>query len=72
MKWGEREYDLWREMCYPSNFTFINEDAEGFSTDFTDQIGGLLMGVVERGESWAKTSAEFSPIADGTIQPFLG
>ena len=71
MKWGEREYDLWREMCDPSNFTFINEDAEGFSTDFTDQIGGLLMGVVERGESWAKTSAEFSPIADGTIQPFL-
>lgn len=37
MKWGEREYDLWREMCDPSNFTFINEDAEGFSTDFTDQ-----------------------------------
>lgn len=70
IKWGEREYDLWREMCDPANFTFIDEDAEGFSTDFTDQIGQLLMGVVERNESWAQTSAEFSPIADGIISQY--
>ncbi len=68
--WGEHEYDLWREMCDPANFTFIMEDAEGFSVDFTDKIGQLLMGVVERSESWAKTSAEFSPIADGVISEF--
>lgn len=68
--WGEREYDLWREMCDPSNFEFINEDAEGFSLDFTDQIGNLLMGVVERSESWTQTSTEFSPIADAVISQF--
>lgn len=68
--WGEREYDLWREMCDPANFAFINEDAEGFSLDFTDQIGNLLMGVVERSESWTQTSTEFSPIADGVISQF--
>ncbi len=70
MKWGEHEYDLWREMCDPSNFSFIMEDAEGFSVDFTDKIGQLLMGVVERSESWAKTSAEFSPVADATISEY--
>ena len=70
MTWGEHEYDLWREMCDPANFSFIMEDAEGFSVDFTDKIGQLLMGVVERSESWAKTSAEFSPIADGVISEF--
>ncbi|MDY4587614.1 MAG: extracellular solute-binding protein [Oscillospiraceae bacterium] len=68
--WGEHEYDLWREMCDPANFSFIMENAEGFSLDFTDQIGQLLMGVVERGESWAKTSAEFSPIVDATISEY--
>ena len=57
-------------MCDPANFAFINEDAEGFSLDFTDQIGKLLMGVVERSESWTQTSAEFSPIADGVISQF--
>lgn len=67
MKWGEREYDLWREMCDPANFTFVYENSEGFTQDFTNQIGNLLMGVVERNESWAQTSAEFSPIADGVI-----
>ena len=71
MKWGEREYDLWREMCDPNNFAFIDEDAYGFNSEFKDDIGVLLMGVVERGESWSKTSAEFSPVADGVIAPYM-
>lgn len=71
MKWGEREYDLWREMCDPTNFAFIDEDAYGFNSEFKDDIGVLLMGVVERGESWSKTSAEFSPVADGVIAPYM-
>ncbi|MGN0649944.1 MAG: ABC transporter substrate-binding protein [Oscillospiraceae bacterium] len=71
MKWGEREYDLWREMCDPTKFAFVNEDAQGFSTQFTAEIGQLLMGVVERGESWSQTSKEFSPMADAVIAPFL-
>lgn len=71
MKWGEREYDLWREMCDPTKFTFVSEDAYGFNNDFYAEIGTLLMGVVERGESWTQTSAEFSPVADGVIAPFL-
>lgn len=70
MTWGEHEYDLWREMCDPTKFTFIQEDAEGFSVDFTDKIGQLLMGVVERSESWAQTSAEFSPVVDGVIAEY--
>lgn len=71
MKWGEREYDLWREMCDPANFNMVMEDAQGFSVQFTDEIGKLLMGVVERNESWAQTSAEFNPLAEATIAPFL-
>ncbi len=71
MKWGEREYDLWREMCDPTNFAFVDEDAYGFNSEFKDDIGVLLMGVVERGESWSKTSAEFSPVADGVIAPYM-
>ena len=71
MKWGEREYDLWREMCDPNNFAFTDEDAYGFNSEFKDDIGKLLMGVVERGESWSKTSAEFSPVADGVIAPYI-
>ena len=71
MKWGEHEYDLWREMCDPTKFTFVYEDAYGFNNEFYSDIGVLLMGVVERGESWAQTSAEFSPVADGVIAPFI-
>ena len=71
MKWGEREYDLWREMCDPTKFTMVYEDAYGFNNEFYTDIGTLLMGVVERGESWSQTSAEFSPVADGVIAPFL-
>lgn len=67
IKWGEREYDLWREMCDPKNFTFVYDDVEGFSLDFTDRVGTLLMSVVEGGESWAKTSAEFAAVAQSVI-----
>lgn len=62
--WGEQEYDLWREMCNPSNFSFISEDAYGFTTDFQNQLATVVMDVVENGASWTQTSAEFSPVAD--------
>ena len=65
--WGEREYDLWREMCDSPKFTYVSEKVEGFSTKLTDDVGTLLMGVVERGESWTKTCEEFMPVMDAAI-----
>ena len=68
--WGEREYDLWREMCDPANFTFINEDAYGFTLDFQSQLATVVMDVVENGASWTQTSAEFSPVVDAIISEY--
>lgn len=65
--WGEREYDLWREMCESPKFTYVSEKVEGFSTKLTDEVGALLMGVVEQGESWTKTCEEFMPVMDAAI-----
>ena len=68
--WGEQEYDLWREMCDPANFSFINEDAYGFTADFNTQLATVVMDVVENGASWTQTSAEFSPVVDATISEY--
>lgn len=68
--WGEQEYDLWREMCDPANFKFINEDAYGFTLDFQSQLATVVMDVVENGASWSQTSAEFSPVADAIIAEY--
>lgn len=67
MTWGEREYDLWREMCDSPKFSYVSEKVEGFSTKLTDEVGALLMGVVEQGESWTKTCEEFVPVMDAAI-----
>ncbi len=67
MTWGEREYDLWRDMCKSDNFKYVSEKVEGFSTKLTDEVGTLLMNVVEQGESWTKTCEEFVPIIDAAI-----
>ncbi len=68
--WGEREYDLWREMCDPANFTFVTEDAFGFNSAFWTQYATMLTSVVYDGESWTQKSAEFSPIIDSTIDEY--
>lgn len=68
--WGEQEYDLWREMCDPANFTFISEDAYGFNADFKNQLSTVVMDVVENGASWTQTSTEFKPIADGIVAEY--
>ena len=68
--WGEQEYDLWREMCDPANFSFITEDAYGFNSDFQSQLATVVMDVVENGSSWTQTSAEFSPIIDAIVAEY--
>lgn len=68
--WGEQEYDLWREMCDPANFSFINEDAYGFTLDFQKELATVVMDVVENGASWTQTSAEFAPTADAIIAEY--
>ena len=68
--WGEQEYDLWREMCDPANFSFITEDAYGFNSDFQSQLATVVMDVVENGSSWTQTSAEFSPIVDAIVAEY--
>lgn len=67
MTWGEREYDLWREMCDSPKFSYVSETVEGFSTKLTDEVGKLLMDVVEQGESWTKTCEEFMPTMNAAI-----
>ena len=68
--WGEQEYDLWREMCDPANFSFVTEDAYGFNSDFQSQLATVVMDVVENGSSWTQTSAEFSPIIDAIVAEY--
>ncbi len=68
--WGEQEYDLWREMCDQSNFTFINEDAYGFSSDFQSQLATVVMDVVENGASWTQTSTGFTPVVDAIVAEY--
>ena len=70
IKWGEQEYDLWREMCDPSKFTFVMENAWGFSSDFESQYIDVLNSVTLDGESWTKQSEEFSPIVDTIIAEY--
>ena len=66
----DREYDLWREMCDPANFSFVTEDAYGFNSDFQSQLATVVMDVVENGSSWTQTSAEFSPIIDAIVAEY--
>lgn len=68
--WGEQEYDLWREMCDPSKFTSVMENAWGFSSDFESQYIDVLNSVTLDGESWTKRSEEFSPIVDSVIADY--
>lgn len=70
IKWGQQEYDLWREMCDPSKFTFVMENAWGFSSDFESQYIDVLNSVTLDGESWTKQSEEFSPIVDTIIAEY--
>ena len=68
--WGEQEYDLWREMCDPANFSFINEDAYGFTSDLQSQLATVVIDVVVNGSSWTQTSAELSPVVDSVISEY--
>ena len=68
--WGEQEYDLWREMCDPANFTFVMEDVRGFNSNFWQQYGQLLCDVLYNGDSWTQRSEEFAPIVEATIEEY--
>lgn len=68
--WGETEYDMWREMCDPTKFAFVTEDALGFNTDFWNQYAEVLVGVAFDGESWSQRSSEFAPIVEATVNDY--
>ena len=68
--WGEQEYDLWKAMSDPANFTFVNEDAFGFSSEFQSELAAVVMDVVEDGASWTQKSAQFSPVVDAMISQY--
>ncbi len=70
MTWGEQEYDLWREMCDPANFTFVMEDVRGFNSNFWQQYGQLLCDVLYNGDSWTQRSEEFAPVVEATIEEY--
>lgn len=68
--WGEQEYDLWREMCDPTKFSFVYEDAYGFTSDLQSDLATVVMDVVENGASWTQTSTEISPVVDSVISEY--
>ena len=70
IKWGEQEYDMWREMCDPSKFNFVTEDAFGFNSDFWTSYAEVLTGVALSGESWAQKSSEFMPIVEAVVNEY--
>lgn len=65
--WGEREYDMWREMCDPSKFTFVTEGIFGFSNDFKEEYCNTIFSVPFEGESWAQKSGEYAPTVEAAI-----
>lgn len=69
--WGEQEYDLWREMCDPANFTFLTEGAFGCNADMWTTYSEVIMAVVEQGESWAQRSSEIAPTIDAALNEYM-
>ena len=57
-------------MCDPANFSFISEDAYGFTSDLQTNLATVVMDVVENGASWTQTSAEISPVVDSVISEY--
>ena len=51
MKWNEREYNMWCDMCDPEKFTLITEDAFGFNSDFWSIYADVINAVSWDGES---------------------
>lgn len=70
IKWGEREYDLWREMCDPEKFTLLTENAFGFGQEFWNNYVDAINGAAFNGESWSQMSAEISPVIDAALNEY--
>lgn len=70
MKWGEREYDLWREMCDPEKFTLLTENAFGFGQEFWNNYVDAINGAAFNGESWSQMSAEITPVIDAALNEY--
>lgn len=67
--WGEQEYDLWREMCDPEKFTFVNEGGFGFGQEFWNNYS-ILNNVAFEGESWTQLSAEINPVVESVLDDY--
>lgn len=70
MIWGEQEYDLWREMKDPAKFSFVVEDAYGFSLDIQSQVSLIEYDVGENGDSWEQRASEMSAYFDEVISSY--
>lgn len=64
MTWDEQQYDLWREMCDPANFTFVTENVNGFNSYLSDLAYDSLNATAMYGESWADISKGLSSAVD--------
>lgn len=64
MTWDEQQYDLWREMRDPANFTFVAENVNGFNSYLSDLAYNSLNATAMYGESWADISKGLSDAVD--------
>lgn len=70
MIWDEELYDLWQDMCDPTKFELITEDAFGFSSDFWAVYADILNATAFNGESWTQKSAEVAPVIEAALDEY--
>lgn len=68
--WGEREYDLWRDMCDPEKFTLMTENAFGFGQEFWNIYVDAINGAAFNGESWTQMSSTITPVIDAALNEY--
>lgn len=70
INWDPVVYDLWREMCDPTKFTFVIEDLYGFSTEMETTVCDALYSSTFGEESWTQKVGEIAPIVDGILAEY--
>lgn len=68
--WGEREYDLWRDMCDPEKFTLLTENAFGFGQEFWNIYVDAINGAAFNGESWTQMSSTIALVIDAALNEY--
>lgn len=68
--WDAQVYDMWREMCDPTKFTFIIEDLYGFGTEFQTTITTAVYNSTFGEESWTQQVGEIAPVVQGILDEY--